>query len=339
MLNPNCTIDFDKVDFVKCDKTRHFYFSKTQVIRLERGYIIATLNFDLRNQFLGIGKGDYLNTITLLPSEELKVEIIRRSKYTRELHEQTSIEREIEETFTETVRDTFRTTGDFKFTVKAEGGVNILAAKAKASVESSLQLKIFYERFKEVIEQTRTKVSSKYDFSIDITSEQENTFKSIRTIKNPNDAHPVHYMVSQMMKKYKTELVLVDVEFDYHEKLPSDLFERKNLLQIMKPIRMPFNFFLQKIKKATINPELPSNIESIELPKVPFMKYKKNELLALIKENPLRDYIEKEIVKLEKLEQFKPGVKDTREYCVRTSDIYVEAKLSKCSVACTDDCA
>jgi len=342
MLKENCVIKFDPVNFIECDPCRHYYFSRTETIKLTNGVLVVKLNYDFKTCFEGLGKGDYLNTITLLPAEELGLEVVRRHKYTRDIREQTSMESEIENTFTETTRDTFNVTGEYKFSVNGEANFKIFGIGVKASTELSVQTKLFYERFKEIVESTRHLVSRKYDFAMEVRTELENTLTSTRKIKNPNNCHPVHYLVSQLMKKYKSELILINVEFDFQPKIPIELSKKESSIKIFRPIQIPYNFFISKVKTTSSDikskKESNKNYELIKMQPRISRELRKNELLKLISNIDTKSIVKGEIEKIEKRPEFKPGVKASHEYCVRTSDIFVEAKLSECSVCCVDDC-
>jgi len=344
MLKEECTISFDPVNFVECDPCRHFYFKRVEAIKTRLGVLIITLHYDLRTCFLGLAKGDYLNTITLLPGEELGLEIVRRHKYTRELHEQTSLETEFENTFTETTRNTFNVTGKYKYTMEGEAGFKIFGIGAKVKTKLEAEVNVFYERFKEIIEQTRTKVSRKYDFSIDVTSESENTLRSTRKFKNPNNCHPVHYFISQMLKKYKSELILTKVEFDYQERIPDVFMDEKPSISVIKPLLLPFNYFIKSKREQGmaevqgINKDSLAYKERYEMQPTQVLELSRHELLDYIPNDDPKAEVKKLIDDLEKRDEFIPGVKSTKEYCVRTADIYAEAKISPCSACCQDEC-
>ncbi len=348
MLKKKCTANFEPTKLVKCDPCRHYYFSRTEAIKLRNGVLIVTLHYDLRTCFQGLGKGSYINSLSLLPGEELEIEIIRRNKYIRELHEATSVETEFEEVYKETTRNKFNVNGEFNFSLKGEGGFKIFGIGAKAETEISSSIKSSYEWFKEIVESTTSSVSTKYDVSIDVKTETENSFRSIRKIRNPNACHPVAFLLSQIMKKYKTELYLLRVEYDFKTKTPPLLAKRNSSIELIKPLLIPFNFFLnknklsssivkdnKKIKLPTLFGESKSSIQTLPSQ---YMELTKSDLLSNIRNANSKSEVKRMIELLRRKDEYKAGIKASKEYCIRTSDIHIESRISECSACCQDDC-
>ena len=347
MLKPNCTASFENTKLVKCDPCRHFYFSRTEAIKLRRGVLLVTLHYDLQTCFLGLGKGNYINTLSLLPGEELEIEIIRRSKFNRELHEATSVETEFEQEFKETTRNKYDVSGEFKYSHKGEAGFKIFGIGAKAESEMSASVKTSYEWFNEIVETTSSSVSRKYDFSIDIKTEVENTFRSLRKIKNPNGCHPVLYLLSQIMKKYKSELHLLRVDYDFQQRIPPFISKNDFLVDYIKPLTLPFNYFLGRKRvdvpdvagrDFVLDPAIGERRTEINVLPARIKELSPKDLLGRISSAESSAEVKELIDKLKQQDEFKPGVKSSREYCIRTADVHIETRISECSACCQDDC-
>ena len=55
--------------------------------------------------------------------------------------------------------------------------------------------------------------------------------------------------------------------------------------------------------------------------------------------NLSKDALKKAIDEILKKPEFKLGVKFSKQYCLRTSDIHIETKISPCSACCQEDCS
>jgi len=346
MIKDECKANFKDTKIVDCDPCRHFYFKRSDAIKLSTGTLIVTSHYDFKTCFEGLGKGPYLNTMTLLPSESLDLEIIRRSKYTKELHEESSIESEFEQSFEETTREKFTRTNNFSFESTVGGGFSLFGNGVKASATVSASVKSSYELFNEIVQTTSSKVSRKYDIAIDVKTEKENQFRSLRKIKNPNPCHPVLFIMSQIMKSYKSELILLRVEYDYiPEKVPQVFSESATNLKFLRPLLVPFNNFISRVSSQKIevstSPRILTNVlnqEEIKIAEPNFRELSKDVLLDLKIPNLSKEALEKSIDEILKKPEFTLGVKFSRQYCLRTSDIHIETKISPCSACCQEDC-
>jgi hypothetical protein len=164
--------------------------------------------------YKGIAVGKHVYSITLLPGEEVEIEVIRREKFSYALSQQESVE----ETFETEVRSKLVTETssieDINAKFSHEGNVNILIFKAKDKIAFDVTTKSIEKKLNEVVEKAAASVSKSYDTSIDVKTEVENQYRSLRRMKNPNPCQPVTFHFYQLMKSYKRELFLIEQTYD-----------------------------------------------------------------------------------------------------------------------------
>jgi hypothetical protein len=148
--------------------------------------------------------------LTLLPQEELLIEIVRRSKFSRALHEQRSVESEFRFELQDTSRDEWSREEESNFKVSAEESFSFFCIRVESTQQYSNREKTAEKHFREIIGKSTSKVSRAYEIAIDVKTEVENQYRSIRKVTNPNPCQPVIYNYFQLAKKYKTELILAD---------------------------------------------------------------------------------------------------------------------------------
>jgi hypothetical protein len=79
---------------VECDPIVRSFIRTHQIVVIAGRKIEFTLIYEVRLIPLGIGVGRHLYALTLLPGEEIEIEMFRQSKTTTELHEGASTELE-----------------------------------------------------------------------------------------------------------------------------------------------------------------------------------------------------------------------------------------------------
>ena len=183
MSELQCTYDLGTKFVEGCDPCRRRRFKTKQTIRIGNFNLMITRNFEYKTCFEGFTQGDFLHALTLLPKEKQQVEIVRRSKYTRALHEERSVESEFETEFSNTLRTELSASQDFNFHQEAGGGFNFFGL-VEGGAEVSADQAFHFEQslMNEVVFKASAKVSRKYDISIDTKTEVENKFRSLRTI-------------------------------------------------------------------------------------------------------------------------------------------------------------
>lgn len=355
-----CTYNLDTKFVDGCDPCRTNRYKTKQVIRLGAFNLLVTRVYEYKTCFEGFTHGAFLHALTLLPKEKQEVEIIRRAKYQRALHESRSVESEFEREFSNTMRLELEATQDFNFHEEVGGGFNFFGLFGGSASVSADQSFHFGQNFMaEVITKTSSKVSSKYDISIDTKTEVENQFRSLRTIENPNPCKVVTFFFKQLNKKFKFTLSLISVKYDIVKALPN--IHIKNLNHYTRTLDIKKSLEVEPMvatKKRAITEKTINSIEQV-VPKTNFKSVNDNieirqksavlykELsieqltpkMRVLKMNSLsRKRILSEIKRLEKLEDFKPRVIFKSEYCLRTGSVITEPKVSECSICDCDGC-
>ncbi|MFQ5847555.1 MAG: hypothetical protein ACE5IQ_07785 [Candidatus Methylomirabilales bacterium] len=171
----------------------------------------------------------------------MEIEIVRRSKFSRALHEQRSVESEFRSELQSTTRDEWSSEEESNFKITAEEDFEIFGIGVKSTQEYSNREKTAEEHFREIITKTSSRVSRKYDISIDTKTEVQNQYRSLRKITNPNPCQPVIYNYFQLAKKYKTELILTDIRFDFlAPQLPHPSILRERLNEVTFRAESPY---------------------------------------------------------------------------------------------------
>ncbi len=358
MSQKTCLAPFSEIPFVdSCDPCRHFYFQHVQKVPISTGTLITTLTYDLRTCFEGLAKGAYLNALTLLPGEELEVEIIERAKFEKALHESSSLETEFEDTFKYEMMDKFTSTSSSNASGTVSGEVNFIIGSLEASGTWSSSSSYFRSVSQEVTKSVSERISRRQDISISTKSEIENTFRSLRKFKNPNPCQPVLYLISQLQKKYNSSLHLIKVEFDYVPKqnnLPEFLSKQSDSIKIKREAIVPYNnkvaHIIGSTPQSVLSAEISSGlstrtpiqnseiqqakIEKIQIHKKEWAQLSNASLLSQIEDKKEKDTLNKSIEAVLKDKDYQLGEIYSFDHCIRTSDIFIETKISECS-ACT----
>lgn len=370
-----CELDVPRRELLECPPCVEVYFERVSTTELTIGRItlplIVTRRYLLRQCYEGLAVGHHVHSLTLLPKEEVEIEIVRRSKFSRALHEQRSVESEFRFELTSTARDEWSRQEESNFKITGEEGFKIFGIGVKSTQEYSVREKAAEEHFREVVRKTSSRVSQKFEVAIDTKTEVENQYRSVRRLSNPNPCQPVIYNYYQLAKKYRTELILTDIRFDLRIR-PRPLLERPLgavAFEAEAPYRQTLDlnvvapppawklaapagttsvpqsqpFFVSRAAIAGF----PSVAEGLIVRKPPVeAPVEPPEALQLTKEELLlkaaAERVDVDLKQLDRsIDRFlgedvnKPGVRATYEYCINTDGLYVEANLSKCS-ACDE---
>jgi hypothetical protein len=306
----------------------------------------------------------------LLPKEKQQVEIVRRSKFTRALHEERSVESEFETEFSNTLRTELSASQDFNIHQEAGGGFDFFGLfGASAEVEIDKEFSFDQSVMNETVFKASSKVSSKYDLAIDTKTEVENKFRSLRTIENPNPCKVVTFFFKQLNKKFSLTLSLLSVKFDIVRQVPSihksllgHYTKELNIKRVfeVEPLVFKQNNNLKNIKASVLSqPSLSAVASNDNLPKFEFkavnshvelnkkaaILYKeltKDQLVDKLKKMKVSEASIKRILasikKLLGLPSFKLGEIYKRDYCLRTGSIITEPRVSECSICDCDGC-
>lgn len=373
MSNSKCTYNLDTKFVPGCDPCRKRQFKTKQVIRIGNYNLLITRIYEYKTCFEGFTHGNFLHALTLLPKEKQEVEVIRRSKYERALHEERSIESEFEHEFSRTLRLELSASQDFNFSQEIGGGFNLfglLSGGASATAEQSFSFE--QDFMSEVVSKTSARVSSKYDISIDTKTEVENKFRSLRTIENPNPCKVVTFFFKQLNKKFKFTLSLLSVKYDIILARATPQIHLENLKHYTAELDLKKTFEIEPLiykntaeKLNIVNTSRALNLtNAIASKDVPNPRVQYRPVNEHIEIHPKNNVLYKELTepqlelklktmkvvpksikrifdtikKLKENPAYKPSVIYTKEYCLRTSSVITEPKVSECSICDCDGC-
>jgi hypothetical protein len=367
-----CELDVPRTQLLQCPPCIEIFFERISRVSLQVGQltvpIVATRRYLLRKCYVGVAVGQFVYSLTLLPKEEVEIEIVRRSKFSRALHEQRSVESEFRFELQNTSRDEWSSEEESNFKITGEEGFKIFGIGAKSTQEYSNREKVAEKHFREIVSKTASRVSQKYELAVDTKTEVENQYRSVRRISNPNPCQPVVYLYYQLAKKYKTELILTDVRIDVPAQ-PHPILTRPAraaLFAVTAPYRQTLDLqvvappppwtvkvpaveasgagsapslaFARPIlfpgREGTLGiAQLPAIEAPVDTPEVLQLTLEE----AAVKVIEVRPDVDAKAFRAAldtflALDDNKPGVRDSYEYCLNTDGLYVEATLSKCSV-------
>ncbi|MCZ6820035.1 MAG: hypothetical protein O7G31_11185 [Calditrichaeota bacterium] len=366
-----CEFKVPRQKLLECPSCTEFFFERINQVEFDTPITIVVIRrYLLRKCFLGLGVSNHVYSLILLPGEETEIEIVRRSKYSRALHEQRSVESEFRFEMQNTARDEWSREEKSNFQISGSAGFKIFGIGSKVKSSYSRRTKTAERHFREVINKSVSQTSQKYEVAIDTKTEVENQYRSIRKVTNPNACQPVIYNYSQLAKLYKTELILTDLRFDFLPTPPTILTSPKSTFEIVAETPYPQNLNLQVVASppawtlteiavaptpvlSQVTPlpafretavrtaniaGLPKVDSSIQPPDV--TELTKEELLEKLRES--NSFDDKTLAQFEsEFKDFlnedvnKLEVKDTYEYCINTDSLFVEANISECS-ACDE---
>lgn len=259
-----CELEVPRRELLECPPCTEIFFERISQIRIGRHTIVVIRRYQLRKCFQGLAVGNHVHSLTLLPQEEVEIEIVRRSKYSRALHEQRSVESEFRFELQSTARDEWSSEEEVNWKVSAElsGGLDfkVIEIGAKTSGEYSERTKTAEAHLREVINKTSSSVSRKYEVAIDTKSEVENQYRSLRKLSNPNPCQPVIYHYYQLAKMFKTELILTDIRFDFiAPQLPLPPILRERLHEVAFSAGSPYR---QNLNLQVVAPPPPWTLKA-----------------------------------------------------------------------------
>jgi hypothetical protein len=355
-----CILEAPRTKLLECPPCTEIFFERVSRIAIpfegRAITIIITRRYKLRTCYLGLAIGQLAYTLTLVPKEELEIEIVRRTKFSRALHEQRSVESEFRFEFQNTSRDEWSAEHESNFSVHADEGFSFFGMGVSSTQEYAQRESAAEDHLREIVAKTASRVSQRYDVAVDIKTEVENQYRSVRKVSNPNPCHPVIYFYYQLAKKYRSELSLVDVRIDVRRQVPPILARplgatrfvatppyRQDLgLEVVSP-PPPWTLAASTSPVAgiaTLAATSPvAQQPTIHVPEDPIdvMRLTREEAIARITRE--QDVDAKAFTVI--LDGFlghdvnKPGVRATYEYCIATDGLYVEGNVSKCAV-CED---
>lgn len=204
-----------------CDVCHISFINRTTAIALDKVTLIPTLRYRVSVCILGFGLGKHLYSTTLVPGEEIELEIFRSTKTVEELSRETSVEETFSQELSSTIQDEWSNKQSSNF--KIGGGVTasldlgIFSIGAHAEPEYSTQEETFQKTFAEFVRKSQAKTDRKFDIRMDVKTETVASERSTRKLRNFNQCQPVTYNYFQLMRKMRLELVIDALTFDVIE--------------------------------------------------------------------------------------------------------------------------
>jgi hypothetical protein len=202
-----------------CDICYTSFISRASAITVTGNLsLVPTLRYRVRLCVLGFGLGRHLYSTTLVPGEEIELEIFRSTKTTDELSKETSIEETFSQELSSTVQDEWSNKQDSNF--KIGGGVTasldlgIFSIGGHVEPEYSTQEETFQKTFSEFVQKSQAKTDRKFDVRMDVKTETVSSERSTRKLRNFNQCQPVTYNYFQLMRRMKLELIIDSLTFD-----------------------------------------------------------------------------------------------------------------------------
>lgn len=363
-----CEYDLETKFVEGCDPCRRSRFTRRVPIRFGPFTLYVTYTYEVLNCPMGFTGGDLLYVLSLLPKEEQEVEIVQRSKYERALHEQRSVESEFENEFMHTLRNEVSSSQDVNTALSVETGLHFFAVDVNTSASASASAHFAQSVFSETVTKSAIKVSNHYEIAVDVKTEVESQYRSLRRIVNPSECRVVTYFFKQLNKKFSLKILLVGIRFDLVQKL-SDIHAAVRPYHVVEP-----RFTTSVVQPTTIPNENPRQAHAFKTEAnadrasasstaVPTMQS------AAVNAYRVLEYRETDVAKeldaaalLVKLESLKLDTEQTKkiqvtvaeisggkesqpgfvvystEYCVRTNSVVAEPKVSHCSICTCDEC-
>lgn len=359
-----CILEAPRTKLLECPPCTQVFFERVSrvVLPLERGSvtIIVTRRYMLRTCYLGLALGQLAYSLTLVPKEELEIEIVRRTKFTRALHEQRSVESEFRFELQATTRDEWSAEHESNFRVNADEGFSFFGLGAHATQEYAQREAAAEDHVREIVTKTASRVSHRYDVAVDVKTEVENQYRSVRKMSNPNPCHPVIYLYYQLAKKYRSELILTDVRVDVRRQVPPILSVPAGAIKFAAtpPYRQTLDLQVVSppppwtVPTATAGGEIGRSFAVAQLarPASPSIAqqpplqvpHEEIEVMRLTRDEAVARIVHEQDVDphhfAPALDKFlghavnKPGSRAVYEYCIATDGLYVEGNVSRCAV-------
>jgi hypothetical protein len=204
-----------------CDICHTSFINRTTAITLDKVTLIPTLRYRVGVCILGFGLGKHLYSTTLVPGEEIELEIFRSTKTVEELSKETSVEETFAQELSSTIQDEWSNKQSSNF--KIGGGVTasldlgIFSIGGHVEPEYSTQEETFQKTFSEFVRKSQAKTDRKFDVRMDVKTETVSSERSTRKLRNFNQCQPVTYNYFQLMRKMRLEMVIDALTFDVIE--------------------------------------------------------------------------------------------------------------------------
>ncbi|MBK0401201.1 hypothetical protein H0I76_18535 [Limibaculum sp. M0105] len=354
-----CPAGIPPVQFVDCERCIDRYFSTHDTIiftppgQVTSGACKVTRKYRWHICDEGIGVGRHLHSVTLLPGEEVELEVVRKHKFDTSLSAQASIEEEVETDLQVKLLEEWGKTEKVSGKFNHSGGIEIFGIGGKTVQDYQRSVETKERRLSEVVSKTAASVSRKFETAMSLKAEVENKFRAVRKVKNPNPCQPVTFHHFQIVKKFRRQLFLVEQTYDCTP--PAGLVGGSDITftdAIRAPGRMapdvvptPPGWSIPDDRKAVLacggeagqgGPPVGRPVE-LKLDPPSSREMTRDEVLADLAARGAGDEEARVIRELDALADPGGGGLIFEEvYCIGTDSVFVQAQVSECA-ACADD--
>lgn len=202
--------------FVECPACveRYFTYQDTVVVTPPEGgpsfgcKVTRKYRWEICDEGIGIGR--HLYSLTLLPGEEIELEVVRKHKFSSSLSSENSIEQELEDEIKIKTLKEWSRGQKLSAEFESSGGVKIFDIGGKTTQEYKGGIEEKESKISEIVETSVSKVSERFEVAIGLKTEVDNKFRAVRKVQNPNNCHPVTYHHYQIVKKFRRRLFLIE---------------------------------------------------------------------------------------------------------------------------------
>jgi hypothetical protein len=216
-----CESDLPAKQFIieaPCEMRHRQYIRRSNIVEIGHRQIVITVRYEHSLKPLGFSLGRHIYSITLVPGEEIELEIFRSAKLSEELSREYSTEETYSQEFANTIHEEWSTkeTSNFKIGGGVSASLDLVIFKVggHAEPEYSTSTEQFHKSFVDFSTKTSAKVDRKFDVHIDVKSERSESTRSTRRLRNFNQCQTVTYHYFQIARRFKATLKVVDVRFD-----------------------------------------------------------------------------------------------------------------------------
>lgn len=213
-------VPLEQLEAIKaCDACHTSFVTHTSGVSTAASHsLVATVRYQICLHARGFGLGRHLYSLTLVPGEEVELEVFRFSRVEEELSKELSTEESFsQELFTSIQKEwSNRESSNTKVSSGAETGVlmDIIGVGMHDERQAVLQEETFQSGFRDFAARARAQVDRRFDIHMDLKSETVASTRSTRRVRNFNRCQPVTYNYFQLMRRLRLEVLVDSLTFD-----------------------------------------------------------------------------------------------------------------------------
>jgi len=200
-----------------CELCHTSYLKRRRRLKIDNHTILVSIQYEHCLKPIGFALGKHAYSITLVPGEELEVEVSATTTTTEETNETLTTEQSYTEELSTTLQQEVSTRSTMNIGASIKGGGSIEIEIIELGSDTEAEFKYETESFSDLVLETSQKatsqVNSKYELSMGLKKETTTSTSSIRTLRNLNTCQTVTYHYFQIMRKYLASLKVVSVRF------------------------------------------------------------------------------------------------------------------------------